>query len=524
MKFEDAPRLSKLPFVLGNVALLALAWFIYTHHPNPFSPLPLFIIFVCFVVGILASIYPYVVNHVRDQADSAIALRHEMDEQFKRLAAASEHLQNSVIQLKSIEATVASNVESAKNLPSILQDKIGEVRRQLNAKENDERIRLEQELTRLRSGESDRQASAANQISTALAEWTRLEADARRSFADLVQREKNLFAEQVVALQTAENDRLGAAAGAITATLNHWTEIQAGVSRQLEEATDVQQKLGSVLSALDGKIADLQSVVDAAAKAAQVIPMASLPLAFEPSRAQPEVPLAAGPAADMNPSPISIPETPPEPEPAPAIEQAAENPAAAQPLELPATIPHVVEVEGAAPEVPHVEPSDSIALEKPRRPRAPRKPRPEAPAPAEIAAEPGIAPAPAEESPIVHQTPMELIVEPVADDAPAPDDFSQTSPDESKPPANASADGHTRLTVVSYIGIGNKLHIRGDGAGLNWGKGLPLQFVSIGRWRWETDKATAPVSCRIYKNDKLEAPIGPLTLLPGTEQEVSVMF
>ena len=84
--------------------------------------------------------------------------------------------------------------------------------------------------------------------------------------------------------------------------------------------------------------------------------------------------------------------------------------------------------------------------------------------------------------------------------------------------------GRTRLTVVSYIGIGNKLHLRGEGAGLSWTKGVSLQFVSIGRWRWETDDASGPVICRIYKNDKLEAPNGPLTLAPGTEQEVSVTF
>ena len=105
--------------------------------------------------------------------------------------------------------------------------------------------------------------------------------------------------------------------------------------------------------------------------------------------------------------------------------------------------------------------------------------------------------------------------------------FSQVPPEESKPAKPAgkpSPDGRTRLTVTSYIGIGNKLHLRGEGAGLSWSKGAPLQFVSIGRWRWETDKATGPVTCRIYKNDRLEAPTGLLTLLPGTEQEVSATF
>ena len=87
-----------------------------------------------------------------------------------------------------------------------------------------------------------------------------------------------------------------------------------------------------------------------------------------------------------------------------------------------------------------------------------------------------------------------------------------------------SADGLTRLTVVSYIGIGNKLYLRGEGPGLSWDKGVPLQFVSIGRWRWETGDATAPVKCKVYKNDKVEAPLGTLMLPSGTEQEVTAAF
>jgi hypothetical protein len=605
MKFEDAPRLSRLPFLLGNLALLALAWFVYSHHPNPFSPLPLFIIFVCFLVGILTSIYPYVVNNLRDQADSAISLRHELDEQFKRLVAASEHLQNSVIQLKSIDGIVTNHMESAKSLPPFLQERIGEFRQQLAVSENKDKARLEEELTRLRSAESERQTTAANQISNALAEWTRLEADARRSLTEMVQREKELFAQQVVTLRSAEDERLAAAAEEITSALTSWTEIEAGVRRQLAAATELQEKLGGVLSALDGRIADLQAAVGSAVKAAQTIPPAASvppaivlqspaaaeeePLMAEASQSEsmaafdrtpesveaagandpdptvleaivPPAPLeppaaaettpdiiAADPLVSISVPEIELPPAPSEPpaaieatevvvigdepkpaltpevvvqsEPLPAVEPAPEAPAAMPSIEPSDTI-----VDETVPPTPLADASATVAPAKPRKPRAPRKPKLEAIASALIATEPVATPAPATESPIAPSTSFELIAEPVSDESPSPEDFSQVSPDENKPVANASTDGQTRLTVVSYIGIGNKLHIRGEGAGLSWSKGVPLQFVSIGRWRWETDKATEPVTCRIYKNDKLEAGIGPLMLLPGTEQEVSATF
>jgi hypothetical protein len=113
----------------------------------------------------------------------------------------------------------------------------------------------------------------------------------------------------------------------------------------------------------------------------------------------------------------------------------------------------------------------------------------------------------------------------------ATDDESQASPhDPSAADAEIvervlSSDGATRLLVTAYIGIGNRLFIRGDGPGLSWEKGLPLEFVSIGKWRWETEAATATVSFKLYKNDNVECTaLGTLTLDPGYQQEVAARF
>jgi len=109
---------------------------------------------------------------------------------------------------------------------------------------------------------------------------------------------------------------------------------------------------------------------------------------------------------------------------------------------------------------------------------------------------------------------------------PPSDEYSQSSPDEGSGFASAmSADGITRLLVTSYIGIGNKLYIRGDGPGLSWDKGTPLQFVSIGKWRWETSDATAPIAFKLYKNDSVECTaIGSPKLEPGHQHEVTANF
>lgn len=102
-------------------------------------------------------------------------------------------------------------------------------------------------------------------------------------------------------------------------------------------------------------------------------------------------------------------------------------------------------------------------------------------------------------------------------------EFSQIEPDDATPAV--SADGLTRLLVTAYIGIGNKLFVRGEGPGLSWDRGVPLQFVSIGKWRWESADATAPVTLKLYKNDEHECTsLGSVSLKPGHQHAVTASF
>jgi hypothetical protein len=88
-----------------------------------------------------------------------------------------------------------------------------------------------------------------------------------------------------------------------------------------------------------------------------------------------------------------------------------------------------------------------------------------------------------------------------------------------------SADGATRLIITAYIGIGNRLFIRGEGPGLSWDKGVPLTFVSIGKWRWETNDASKAVTFRLYKNDETEcAALGERAVEPGAQLELNASF
>jgi hypothetical protein len=141
---------------------------------------------------------------------------------------------------------------------------------------------------------------------------------------------------------------------------------------------------------------------------------------------------------------------------------------------------------------------------KPKKPRAPRKPKPE-----DTLAAMSAEPAAAEQGNGSSETA-----------AAASTESAEVSP----PEASVSSDGATRLLVTAYIGIGNKLFIRGDGPGLSWDKGVPMQFVSIGKWGWASNDVTMPVACKLYKNDETAALSGEIFLEPGKHVELTALF
>jgi hypothetical protein len=94
------------------------------------------------------------------------------------------------------------------------------------------------------------------------------------------------------------------------------------------------------------------------------------------------------------------------------------------------------------------------------------------------------------------------------------------------PPAEPAETGEsTTLTATAYIGIGNKLFIRGNAGGLTLERGEPLQFISIGKWRWQSTALTKPIQVTLWKNDEIRCEaLGEIEVLPGTSSEVTATF
>lgn len=101
------------------------------------------------------------------------------------------------------------------------------------------------------------------------------------------------------------------------------------------------------------------------------------------------------------------------------------------------------------------------------------------------------------------------------------EDLSQITQDFNSQP---NEDGATRLIVGAFIGISNKLYIRGDGPGLDWDKGTPMELVGIGKWEWKTYDASAAIQCKVLINDEQWTDTENLTIEPNTTLETTASF
>ena len=342
---------------------------------------------------------------------------------------------------------------------------------------------------------------------------------ARRQDEALDNRQRALQA--LAATVTSASEQVSIAASGLDRLAGIAQENFTQSDRVAQQIKEKMAELHTVLAAAkehdDDSAARLEAVAKKIAKAATDFE-AAVSRAQEPVRAAPppapiplEVPpVPASQIVEIRPavvSSISPFVSPPPPVSAPKPAPAAPAPAPApKPAPAPAPKPAPAPAPKPAPAVP-----------APVAKSAPAPAPAQAPAPAAPAA-----PAPAPEAAPPKRPPRK----PAA--SAEPDLALDTGPSRAAP-ENAesaiSADGATRLVITAYIGIGNRLFIRGAGPGLTWEKGVPLTFVSIGKWRWETDDATAPVKFKLYKNDEIECTaLGERSVQPGAQQHLTADF
>ena len=81
------------------------------------------------------------------------------------------------------------------------------------------------------------------------------------------------------------------------------------------------------------------------------------------------------------------------------------------------------------------------------------------------------------------------------------------------------------ITVNALIGIGNKPYLRGDGAGLSPDKGVQMDYLEIGKWRYVLPDFDGQLHFKILKNDSV-APSGEseFTISRGEKLDLNLAF
>ncbi len=488
----DVPRLDPVPFVVADVVLVGFAAFLGWQAEAPLGAAPLAAIAACVGLGAIAGLYPFVVNHARRQEEALQDRANQIEALARTVAASAEQISIAAASLPAIADHANRQLKAAEQLPAALHSQLQALQLQVSATAGEENAALRHELDTLRAAETTKLATALENLTQATRDIARLEALAAKHTTTLDEALAHLPRLAATFTDQATNTLRRETANAVSA---------------LEAATD------SARIKIDASAHATQAAVAAAAEQAR----ATLERAVQDAATTLAAATPPPPVPPLAPAVVVVSAPSPEPTAPAPIAPTPEIPPAPAATSTPAPLP----INDADLD----EPAESAALEP-----AP-EPAPSFAAPT-VVEPPPIAPTPAPE-PVAEQSAPELPLAPSAPAEPEPEPDPEpeltADPDPEPTPAHAepalSNDGFTRLIATAYIGIGNKLFIRGDGPGLRRDKGVPLQFVSIGKWRWESAELLFPAKVRLYKNDQIECvALGEFALEPGHHHEVNATF
>jgi chemotaxis protein histidine kinase CheA len=93
------------------------------------------------------------------------------------------------------------------------------------------------------------------------------------------------------------------------------------------------------------------------------------------------------------------------------------------------------------------------------------------------------------------------------------------------PPGVLKGVSQSDVVVAKILpGIGNKVHVRGEGPGLSWDQGVSMSFQEIGKWGWSPSDKSASLVVQLYRNDEEPDRNGKVELEPGEKVEITPIF
>ncbi|MCW5547852.1 MAG: hypothetical protein KIT44_02720 [Opitutaceae bacterium] len=75
--------------------------------------------------------------------------------------------------------------------------------------------------------------------------------------------------------------------------------------------------------------------------------------------------------------------------------------------------------------------------------------------------------------------------------------------------------GVTMISALIDVGFGNTLYLRGDGPGLNWDSGVPMDCIADDHWRITIAGVVRPMAFKFVLNDETWCAGDDYTVTPG---------
>jgi hypothetical protein len=82
----------------------------------------------------------------------------------------------------------------------------------------------------------------------------------------------------------------------------------------------------------------------------------------------------------------------------------------------------------------------------------------------------------------------------------------------------------TTIVAAVDVGFGNHLTLRGEGPGLSWEAGVPLECIADDRWSITLPESAVPVVCKFLLNDTTWCAGPDYSVLPGSTVVLSPTF
>jgi hypothetical protein len=82
----------------------------------------------------------------------------------------------------------------------------------------------------------------------------------------------------------------------------------------------------------------------------------------------------------------------------------------------------------------------------------------------------------------------------------------------------------TRVLAYVDVGHGNTLFLRGEGPGLSWETGVPMQWIGDGCWSWSAESAGQDVTFKVLINDQHWSGGDNRTVAPGETASFTPTF